>query len=80
MSHAFSKGDLIAQYDQVVMDKDDSYQERLRSLDEKVYSLESELTIIKGNTSTEDKENIGMKSSSNEFEVHVTEHASADTG
>ena len=48
MSHAYSRGDLEAKYDQILLDKEDQYQERLRCLDEQVYCLESELTMLKG--------------------------------
>ena len=82
MSHAYSKGDLEAKYDQILLDKEDGYQEKMRCLDEQVYCLESELTMLKGDMSkaelSAEREGIEseLKSSSNEFFVHVTEHAS----
>ena len=96
MTHGYSQRDLIAKYDQLIMEKDDSFQERLRSLDDKVYCLESELTMVGGgfnkigsrekeeeDLTIEDKENRDNDMMrSNEFLVHVTEHASlpADHG
>ncbi|XP_063674576.1 GRIP and coiled-coil domain-containing protein 2-like isoform X6 [Bolinopsis microptera] len=82
MSHAYSRGDLEAKYDQILLDKEDGYHEKMRCLDEQVYCLESELTMLKGDMSkaelSAEREGIEseLKSSSNEFFVHVTEHAS----
>lgn len=78
LAHAYIRQDLIAEYDQRLLDKDDSYQERLQIMDEKVYCLESELTMLKGDLSVGSVKE--LNSSSNEFIVHVSEHASNRTG
>ena len=36
MSHAYSRSDLETKYDQILLDKEDGYQEKLRCLDEQV--------------------------------------------
>jgi len=39
LEHAYDMRDVVAKYDQLLMDRDDSYQDRLRSMDEKVRTL-----------------------------------------